>query len=130
VSRPKPLGDLPGGRHEDAEVGLALPREGGRERDENRVGLAELVVIGRRRDEAVVDERLQHIGRHVLDVALAGVQLGDALRVDVHEEHALARLGEGSRERHADVAGADDCDVALHRPGIVATSTCAIRSEA
>ena len=63
--------DLLGGGDEDAQVRLALPRERCRERDEDRVGLAQLVVVGRRRDESGVDERLQDVGRDVLDVALA-----------------------------------------------------------
>src|SRR5262249_9057648 len=46
------------------------------------------------------------------------------------EKDPLARVRERSCEGQADVAGAHDGDVALHRPGIVATSTCAIRSEA
>ena len=49
--------DLLGGGDEDAQIGLALPRERCRERDEDRVRLAELVVVRRRRDEAGVDER-------------------------------------------------------------------------
>ena len=126
----KPGRDLLGGRDEDAQVGLALARERRREGDEDGVDVPQLVVVRRRGDEPGVDERLQYLRRHVLDVALALVQLGDAGRVDVHEQHALAGVGERAREREADVAGSDDGDVALHRLGIVATSTCAIRSEA
>ena len=122
--------DLLGGGDEDPQVRLALPRERRRERDEDRVGLAQLVVVGRRGDEPGLDERLQHLGRDVLDVALAGVQLRDALGVDVDEQHALAGVGEGACEGQADVARSDDGDVALHRLGIVAASTCAIRSDA
>ena len=129
MARAQTRSDLLGGRDED-------PRSGSRWR-ESGVGsatrsrrLAQLVVVGRRGDEACVDERLQHLRRDVLDVALAGVQLRDARGVDVDEQHALAGVGERACERHADVAGADDGDVALHRLGIVAASTCAIRSEA
>jgi hypothetical protein len=70
------------------------------------------------------------LGGDVLDVALATVELCDASGIDVDEDDALAGVGEGLRERDADVAGSDDGDLALHRVGIVATSTCAIRSEA
>ena len=48
----QPRRDLLGGRDEDAQVRLALPRERRRQRDEDRVGLAELVVVGRRGDRA------------------------------------------------------------------------------
>ena len=122
--------DLLGGGDEDAQVGLALPRQRRRKRDEDGVGVAQLVVVRRRGDEAVFDERLQHVRRDVLDVALAGVELRDAVGVHVDEQHGLAGVGEGARERQADVARTDDGNVALHRVGIVAASTCAIRSEA
>ena len=124
------LRDLGRGRDEDPEVGLALLRERCRERDEDRVGLAHLVVVGRRGDEALLDERPEHLGRDVLDVALARVEHGDAVGVDVDEQHALAGVGEHAREREPDVPGPDDGDVAAHRLGIVACSTCAVRSEA
>ena len=130
MSRAETRCDRLGGRDEDPQVWLALAREGRRERDENRVRLAQLVVVRRRGDEACVDERLQHLGGDVLDVALARVQLFDASGIDVHEQHLLAGVGERACEREADVAGADDGNVALHRLGIVATSTWAIRSEA
>ena len=130
MARTQPRCDLPVAAIEDAQVGLALARERRGEGDEDRVRVAELVVVGRRRDEALVDERLQDVRGDVLDVALARVELGDASWIDVDEQDALARVGEGACERHADVAGAHDGDVALHRLGIVAASTCAIRSEA
>ena len=68
---PQPRRDLLGGGDEDSEVGLALAGEGRGERDEDGVRLAQLVVVGRRGDEARLDERLQHLRRDVLDVALA-----------------------------------------------------------
>ena len=112
------------------EVRLALARERRRERDEDRVRVAQLVVVGRRSDEPALDERLQDLGRHVLDVALTAVELVDAVGVHVDEDDALPDVGERLGEGHADIAGADDGDVPFHRPGIVAASTCAIRSEA
>ena len=130
MPRAKARGDLLRRRDEDPQIGLALARERRRERDEDRVGVAQLVVVGRRGDEPGLDERLEHLRRDVLDVALAGVQLRDAVGVDVDEQHALAGIGEGASERQADVARSDDGDVALHRLGIVAASTCAILSEA
>ena len=126
----KARGDLLRRRHEDAQIGLALAGQRRRERDEDRVGVAQLVVVGRRGDEAGLDERPQNLRRDVLDVALPGVELRDAIGVDVDEQHGGAGIGEGASERQADVARADDGDVALHRLGIVAASTCAILSDA
>ncbi len=77
VTRAQPRRDLLRCRDEDPQVGLALSRERGRQGDENRVGLAQLVVVGRRGDEPALDERLQDLGRDVLDVALA---VGSAVR--------------------------------------------------
>ena len=53
-------------------------------------------------------------GGHVLDVALAAVDRIDDRLDDVDEHDLLARLREGLRVRHADVAGADDRDVPAH----------------
>ena len=118
------------GRDEDAEVRLALARERCRERDQDRVRVAQHVVVRGRADAAFLDERQQPLRGHVLDVALAPVQLLDARGVDVDEHDRLPRLGEGLGERDADIAGSDDGDVALHGPGIVLTSTLAILAEA
>ncbi len=48
--------------------------------------------------------------RHVEDVALAPREPPHALRDDVQPDHAVARTGEGHRERQTDVAQADDSD--------------------
>jgi hypothetical protein len=90
------------------------------------VGLLHLLVVGGRRDASGLDVRLQLLRRHVLDVALAVVERLDDARLDVHEEDALAGLGEGVGERDPDVAGADDCDVPGH--GRVAYRAAAILS--
>ena len=130
VALAEPRRDLLGRRAHDREVGLALLRERRRQRDQDRVGLAQLVVVGRRAQAALVDELLQLLARDVLDVALAAVQLRDALGADVDEQHRAPGVGEDLGERHADVAGADDCDVTMHSGAIVPPSTAAIRSEA
>jgi hypothetical protein len=93
------------------EVRLALLRERRRQRDQDRVRLGELSVVERRRDPARVDVRLQGRAGDVLDVALADVQRLDELGHRVDEQHPAARVRERLRERHADVAGADDGDV-------------------
>ena len=130
VARAQPRRDLLGRRAHDREVGLALLRERRRQRDQDRVGLAQLVVVGRRAQAALLDELLQLLARDVLDVALAAVQLRDALGADVDEQHRAPGVGEDLGERHADIAGADDCDVTMHSGAIVPPSTAAIRSEA
>ena len=106
--------DLLGRRTDDREVGLALLRERRRQRDQDRVGLAQLVVVGRGAQAALVDELLQLRAGDVLDVALAAVQLRDALGADVDEQDGAPGVGEDLGERDADVAGADDCDVTVH----------------
>ena len=93
------------------EVGLALARERRRQRDQDRVRVLDLLVVGRRDDQARLGQRREALGRDVLDVALAAVERVDDVRLDVDEQHAAARLGEGHGERQADVAGADDGDV-------------------
>ena len=61
VSGAEPGRDLLGGRDEDAQVGLALARERRRESHEDRVDVAEPVVVRGRGDEAGLDERRQHL---------------------------------------------------------------------
>ena len=124
------LGDVRTRRAEDAEVRLALRRERGRERDQDRVALAELVVVGRRAQAVLADEPAERLRRHVLDVALAAVQPVDPVGVDVDEQDAVARLPEHPRHGHAHVARADDCDTAVHRPGSIERRASATRSEA
>ena len=114
----QPLRDLLGGAVHDREVRLALLRERCRQRDQDRVGVAQLVVVGRRAQPVVVHEPLQRLGGDVLDVALATVEHRHPLGVAVDEKHAAARLGEHLGEWDADVAGSDDGDVG-HRRAIV-----------
>jgi hypothetical protein len=103
-----------GRRLDDREVGLALPREWRRQRDQDRVGLAHVGVRGRRTDETLLDERCEPRALDVLDVAFAPVQRVDDVPYDVDDEHPAAGLGKGRRERQADIARADDGDVVAH----------------
>ena len=64
-------------------------------------------------DETLLDERRQPLARDVVDVRLAAVEGGDDALDHVDEEDAAAGLGERGRERHADVARADDGDVVV-----------------
>ena len=75
-----------------------------------------LLVVGRRDDQALVDERGEPLRADVLDVALAAVQRLDDVRLHVDEQHAAAGLAEGRRERDADVAGADHGEVVVGLP--------------
>ncbi len=61
------------------------------------------------------DQPPERLGGHVLDVALAAPESRDPRLVDVDEDHLAARLGEDMRERHADIARADDRDLVLRR---------------
>jgi hypothetical protein len=97
---------LDGGGH-DREIGLPLLRERRRQRDQDRVGVSELVVIGRGPDAALAHE-WRELGRgNIGDVALAAVEGGDQVGGDVDQEHRPSGGGERLRERDADVAGAD-----------------------
>ena len=102
---------------QDRQVGLALGRERRRQRDEDRVGAR---AARRSRSSRVTRPastwRLQHLRGHVLDVALAAVQLRDAVGLDVDQHDGVARVREDASERHADVAGPDDGDRAHDRP--------------
>ena len=118
MSLAQPFRDLLRGCVHDREVRLALLRERRRQRDQDRVSIAQLVVVGGRTQEVSVDEALQHLRRDVLDVALAPVQLRNTSGVALDEEHAAARLGEHLGKRDADVAGSDNGNVG-HRRGIV-----------
>ena len=75
--------------------------------------LAQLLVARRRVDEAALDERGEAVARDVVDVRLAAVEGGDDVLEHVDEEDAAAGLRERGRERHPDVAGADDGDVVV-----------------
>ena len=74
LPRAQPLRDLLRGRDEDLRSGSRWRESGVGSAIEDRVGVAELVVVRRRGDPPVVDERLERLGRDVLDVALAAVQ--------------------------------------------------------
>ncbi len=106
-------GDLPRRRLDDGEVRLALTREWRGQRDQNRVRLAQLLVARGRVDEPALDERSQPLARDVGNVRLAAVESGDDIFDHVDEEDATVGLGERGRQRHADVSGADDCDVVV-----------------
>ena len=93
-----------------SEVGLSLRGERCGKGDQDGVGTAQLVVVGRRREAPVGDVSFERLRGHVFDVALAAVELGHPLGLDVDEHDRLPRLGEDVGEWHADVTGADDGD--------------------
>ena len=64
-------------------------------------------------DEAALDEGRQPVAGDVGDVRLAAVERSHDILEHVDEQDAAAGLAERGGERHADVAGADDCDVVL-----------------
>ena len=83
VAVPQPHADLLGGADDDREVRLPLLRQRSRQRDQDRVGAPDLVVIRRRANLPVPDERRELLGGHVDDVAHATVDSVDDLGRDV-----------------------------------------------
>ena len=65
-------------------------------------------VAGRRLE--AVEDRLQPLGRDVLDVGLAAPQLGDPLRIHVDADDVLAGFGELDRQGQSDVPQSEDAD--------------------
>jgi hypothetical protein len=106
--------DLARRAQHDRQVRLALAGEWRRQGDQDRLDLAQDVVVARGRDQAGLDELPERVRRDVLDVALAAVQLVDAVLDDVDEHDPPSCICEDLRERHADIAGTDDCDLWLH----------------
>ena len=94
--------------------GSRCARERRRDGDEDRVRVADDRGIERRGDRLRLDERPEPLRRDVADVALAAVDRVDDRLDDVDEDDALSGLGEGLREREADVARTDDRDVPAH----------------
>ena len=74
-------------------------RQRRRQSDQDRVGLAQLVVFGRRPQPALLDELPQLRVGDVLDVALAAVELCHTLGADVDEQDGAPRVGEDLGER-------------------------------
>ena len=102
------LGDLLRRGDDVRDVGVARLPERRRDADRDAVAAGEEAEVGRRRDEALLDERGEPAVGDVLDVGRAGVDaVGDAL-VHVDAYDLEARLGEDDGEREADVAEADD----------------------
>ena len=95
----------------DREIGLALLGERRRQRDQDRVGLLEDVVVGCRVEPALVDEPPEQLGGDVLDVALAAEDLLDPALADVDQDDAATGVGEDLGEGKPHVAGADDRDI-------------------
>jgi len=81
------------------------------------VRLLDQLVVGGCDDEPLRRQRNEALVADVFDVALAAVQRLDDVRLHVHQEYALPGFAKGCRERHADIAGADDCDVVDGRLG-------------
>ena len=65
----------------------------------------------------LLERRPESVVRHVVDRRVVGVELGDATGEGVDAGHGQARLGERDGQRQADIAEADDGDVAVRGPG-------------
>ena len=75
-----------------AEVRLTLSRERSRQRYQDRLGLLQLLVVGRRGDAPRLDVRREILRRDVADVAVPVVQRLDELGNDVEHEHPAAYI--------------------------------------
>src|SRR6185436_1609761 len=71
---------------------------------EERIALAAGLEVGRRHETATVDGFLDGGGGNVTDVALAPLEAGHLLGVDIETDDPEALLGEGEDERQADIA--------------------------
>ena len=94
------------GVQEEGEVGLAGPGERGRDADDHGVTGGEVGVGGGRLEQiaAGLEDRVGD----VLDVAAATAQALDLGLVGVESDDLVPGLGEGDRQRQADVSEADD----------------------
>jgi len=99
-----------GGRVDEGHIrvfGLAQRR---RHADQDGVHLAQGGVLSRGAQPAFPDERGQHPGGHVGDVALPCVELVDLLHLGVDAQHPVAGPPELDGQRQADVTHADHAD--------------------
>ncbi len=72
--------------------------------------------VGRPLERAGLYERAEPLGRDVLDVAVAAVELAHPRRAHVDARHPYASLGEHDGERESHVSHADDGQPRLTRP--------------
>jgi len=92
-------------------VGIAGLAQRRRHADDHHVHIGDGGRFGGGRKPAGAHLRRQGLGRHVRNVRGAGVEPVDALRVYIDPGDLESGLGEGQRQRQADVAEADDADV-------------------
>ena len=130
MALPQPGRDSARCVEDDREIRLALLRQRRRECDEDRLRIANHLIVERGADATGVHVRLQLLRRDVLDVALAAVERLDDAGLDVDEDDGATGVRKDLCERDADVPRADDGDVRLHAGERLPMRLRAIRSDA
>jgi len=97
-----------GGLLDVAQIGFAALIERRGNADEDGVGFLQLLEIVGRAEMPAVDELLDLVPRNVLDVGLAGIELGHFVGIGIKSRDFVARFGEAQRQGQADVAAAND----------------------
>ena len=113
LSRAQSPRDHPGRGLHIGEIGLAMLRQGRRHADQDGIGLIQTVEIGGRLEASLFQDLRHLLGRDVLDVALAPVEMRDVGCIDVETQHLEPRLGGCQRQRQAHVTEADDTNGCL-----------------
>ena len=93
-----------------AQVGLAVRRQRRRHADDDGVHVAHLFETRGGAQSPGGNSGADLRAWNVPEVALAGIDAGDLLRVDVKTDHPEARRPRGQCERHADIAKPDNTD--------------------
>ena len=93
-----------------AQVGLAVRRQRRRYADDDGVHVAHLFETRRGAQSPGGDSGADLRAWNVPEVALAGIDAGGLLRVDIKTDHPEARRPRGQCEWHADIAKPDNTD--------------------
>lgn len=109
----QPRRDTFGGRDDETQIGLLRLIEGRRDRHEDDVDLAQLVVVGRCPEAARLEQFPKAHFRDVHDRARPLAQCSDALLIDVDTDDAETGLSQTDGEWKADVSASDHGDLRL-----------------
>ena len=97
------------------EIGRLVTVRGRGDADEDDACRSKGRRLGRGAEPSRVGVQSEPLGRHVFDVADAGVQRGRPFGVEVEAEDREPRIGGGHGEGQPDVAEPDDADHELAR---------------
>ena len=101
-------GDLASCRFDVAQIGIAAVGQRCWDADQNRIGFAHPLHVGRWHERLVSNAGRNPLAREMLDVALAGQQSVDLARIDVKSVRCETRIDKGAHQRQSDVAQAND----------------------